>query len=71
MTAPVVYRASTRVYCPKCGRHVQVDMGPKPSPEAYGLPAEQLPEAMYSGLCRCGSGVTLAVSQFDGKAAEA
>lgn len=71
MTAPTVYRASTRVFCPKCGEYVRVELGTKPSPEAYGLPAEQLPEAMYSALCRCGTGITIAVSQFDEKADDA
>lgn len=54
-----VYRASTRCYCPSCGAHVRLDRSPRP-PE--GPPGVVMPEVMFSGLCGCGAGITLAAS---------
>jgi len=52
------FRENTRAYCPKCARHVFLSIAPVP-PLPEGMVG---PEAMYSGICNCGAGVTLAIT---------
>jgi len=51
-------RENTRAYCPLCARHVFLVRSPIP-PLPEGIVG---PEAMYSGFCNCGAGVTFAVT---------
>ena len=52
--------SNPRCFCPACGRYVYLDRAPVPA----GPPGVVMPEAMFSGLCQCGAGISLAVSML-------
>lgn len=56
--SPSRYMANPRCFCPACGKYVVLDRAPLPSAPADVV----LPEAMFSGVCSCNTGITLAVS---------
>lgn len=55
--------SNTRCFCPACGRYVYLERAPVPA----GPPGVVMPEAMFSGLCPCGAGISPAVSMLSAR----
>lgn len=52
--------SNPRCFCPQCGRYVVLERSNVPA----GPSGVVMPEAMFSGLCPCGAGISLAVSML-------